>query len=163
MSSLKFVECNADGFWAYDVALGVFLKHLIDIAEERQEDITGGWLKESVAWWRVVACVGDFGLRIDPNWSAVQLSIFTSLAGEACARISRRKSFAATDLEGWSILDGKGIFPRGAREIHTAPIVELGEAIVALVTGVLSPAPRGTVWLYGTPSGRTTIATRERT
>ncbi len=161
MSQTQFVSYNTRGFWAYDVALGVFLKHLIDVAEEQEASVAGTWLTEAISWWRVVACVGDFGLTIDATWSAEQLNTFTRLAKESCARISHQESFTSTDLEGWSILDGKGIFPRGAKEIRTGPIIELGEAIVALVTGVLPNAPRGTAWFFGTPSGRSTIAMRE--
>lgn len=33
MTATQFIEYERDGFWAYDVVLGVFLKHLIDAAE----------------------------------------------------------------------------------------------------------------------------------
>jgi hypothetical protein len=149
------------GFWAYDVALGVFLKHLIDVAEEQEAKAPEIWLTQAIPRWRVVACAGPYQVLINPGWSAEQLNTFTSLAKEACSRIRRRELFTSTELEGWNILDGEGIFPRGDKEIHTGPIVDLGEAIVALVTGVLPAAPRGTAWFFGTPSGRKTIAMRE--
>ena len=37
MSKTKFVTCGNSHFWAYDVALNVFLKHLIDAAETSEE------------------------------------------------------------------------------------------------------------------------------
>jgi hypothetical protein len=33
MSKNKYVAFGDEGFWSYDVALDIFLKHLIDIAE----------------------------------------------------------------------------------------------------------------------------------
>jgi hypothetical protein len=49
------------------------------------------------------------------------------------------------------------IFPRSNKEILTAPIIELGHAIIALVSGSLPRPPKGVAWFYGTPSGRSTI------
>ena len=49
------------------------------------------------------------------------------------------------------------IFPRSATEVPTAPIVELGHAIIALVSGNLPRSPEGEAWFYGTPTGRSTI------
>ena len=63
-------------------------------------------------------------------------------------------------MEAWSILEGEGLFARGAGEVLSGPIVELGEAIVRLIEGELPAAPVGTAWCYGTPSGRCTIAMR---
>jgi len=160
MSQTQFVEYRQRGFWAYDVALGVFLKHLIDVAEGHRLEHDETWLADSVKWWRVVACVNDFGLGLGEEWSASQVDTFVRLAREACVRIGRRQQFPAAEIEAWSILDGKGVFPRGASEVRSGPIVELGEAIVALIEGVLPAAPSGTAWLYGTPEGRGTIAMR---
>jgi hypothetical protein len=160
MSQTQFVEYRQSGFWAYDVALGVFLKHLIDVAEELRLEHERRWLTETVQSWRVVACVNDYGLAIGEEWSAAQIATFLELAREACVRIGRRESFAATEMEAWSVLEGRGVFARGASEVASGPIVELGEAIVALLEGELPSAPPGAAWLYGTPSGRRTIAMR---
>jgi hypothetical protein len=136
----------------------VFLKHLIDVAEEQQANGTDRWLAEQISIWRVVACVQDYGLTVDEGkWSAEQQSMFIRLAKEACSRIGQRDSFTPQEVESWDVLDGKGISPRGAAEIDTAPIIELGEAIVAVVTGVLPEAPTGTVWFFGAETGRRTI------
>ncbi|HKV95735.1 MAG TPA: hypothetical protein VJW20_24550 [Candidatus Angelobacter sp.] len=50
-----------------------------------------------------------------------------------------------------TILDDIRIFTRGATEVFTAPIVELGRAIIALVRGELPEAPKGQILLYGAP------------
>ena len=158
VSQTKFVRYGQGGFWAYDVALGVFLKHLIDVAEERSVlEPEERWLGEAVQSWRVVVYVNDYGLVLGKAWSAPQIATFVTLAREACARIGRRASFSATEMESWSILDGEGVFARGASEVLSGPILELGEAIVALVEGELPAAPVGTTWCYGAPSGRCTI------
>ena len=109
---------------------------------------------------RVVACVNSYGLAIGEDWSAPQIATFVKLAREACVRIGRRESFSATEMAEWSILEGEGVFARGAGEVQSGPIVELGEAIVSLIEGELPAAPVGTRWFYGTPSGRCTIAMR---
>jgi hypothetical protein len=160
LSQTQFVRYRQSGFWAYDVALGVFLKHLIDVAEEHRLEHEERWLVETVQWWRVVACVNSYGLALGEEWSAPQIATFLGLAREASVRIGRRESFAAAEMEAWSILDGGGVFARGASEVASGPIVELGEAIVALLEGELPSAPPGTTWFYGTPSGRRTLAMR---
>jgi hypothetical protein len=160
VSQTQFVEYRQSGFWAYDVALAIFLKHLIDVAEEQSFEHEETWLGEAVKWWRVVAGVNSYGLAISENWSASQIAVFVRLARDACVRIGRHESFMATEMEAWSILDGRGVFARGASEVLSGPIVELGEAIVALIEGKLPAAPAGEVWLYGTPAGRRTIAMR---
>lgn len=160
MSQNQFIEYRKRGFWAYDVALGVFLKHLIDITEEQSREPEERWLVEAVHWWRIVCCVNSYGLTLGADWSAPQIATFTRLAREACVRIRLRESFLATEMKAWSILEGEGVFARGASEGLAGPIVELGEAIVALIEGKLPAAPAGRIWLYGTPSGRCPIATR---
>lgn len=156
MSQTKFVTYANRGFWAYDVALGVFLKHLIDAADaSHAADAT--WLSSAVSSWRVVACIDGFGLNLNTDWLAVQTEAFVALAEEACAKLTARESIPADEIVGWYLLDDEHIFPRGAKEVHTAPVVELGRAIVALISGRLPKAPKGEAWFYGTPTGRSTI------
>jgi hypothetical protein len=45
--------------------------------------------------------------------------------------------------------------------VLTGPIVELGQAIIALVAGELPEAPDGKIWFYGTPTGRETLDVRK--
>jgi hypothetical protein len=155
VSQKKFVSCGDDGFWAYDVALGVFLKHLIDVA-----DVHGygdlPWLREEVSSWRVAACVPDLGLCLDAVSSA-NVTLFTDLARQACDELSGRDRIAAEEMASWTILEDLKIFPRGAKEVETGPVVELGRAIIELATGRLPPPPDGTLWLYGAPEGLTTL------
>jgi hypothetical protein len=159
MSSTQFVEYRAQGFWAYDVALGVFLKHLID-ASSAHDQGRSKWLAEATAWWRVVACVGDYGLEIDSAWSAEQLGVFVELADDACKQLARADVISAKDVATWRVLENETIFLRGAAELRTAPLIELGRAVIALVQGTLPAPPDGTWWFFGTPEGRSTIRMR---
>lgn len=160
MTQTRFVEYGSRGFWAYDVALGIFLKYLIDAASHREEDPTRPWLADAVAWWRIVACVSDYGLSCDPEWSSDQLATFVELTDEACAQLALREVIEPAEVASWHVLDDQTIFLRNAAQVRTSPIVELGLAIRALVTGSLPDAPPGASWLYGSPDGRKTIAMR---
>jgi hypothetical protein len=165
VSKTKFVEYGDRGprahgvirlgFWAYDVSLNIFLKHLIDAAEASEQANTV-WLSSAISDWRV-ACVPDFTLMLDASWSPGQRQTFLDLAEEACAKLAARESISAEEIVSWPILDDIRIFTRGATEVFTAPIVELGRAIIALVRGELPEAPEGQIWLYGAPKGRMTI------
>jgi len=151
----QFVAHRERGFWAYDVALAVLLKHMIDVAEERRSDVP--WLAGAASAWRVVACVSDYGLTLDPDWSAAQLQAFSEVVEEACGRVSARTSIPAQELATWRLLDDCTVLARGNEDVSTAPIVELGEAIVALSRGALPMPPGETLWFYGVPTGRSTL------
>src|SRR5208282_5292365 len=79
------------------------------------------------------------------------------LAEDACARLAARESIPAEEIVRWHLLEDLRIFPRGATEVLTAPVVELGRAIIALLSGRLPEAPEGKHWFYGTPTGRETL------
>jgi hypothetical protein len=148
VSQKQFVQNASQGFWAYDVALGVFLKHLVDAAEASdQADLP--WLSNAVPSWRTVACISDYGLTLDEDWSAAQQRTFIALAEEACERLASRESIPAKEIVAWLLLDDLRIFPRGATEVYTEPVVELGRAVIALISGTLPEPPIGTVWFYG--------------
>jgi hypothetical protein len=138
--------------------VGVFLKHLIDAAQASGEANTP-WLSEGVASWRVWAVVSDYGLTLDGRWSAEQRKTFTALAEEACAALATRDSIPEKEITSWSFVDDLRIHPRGANEVLTAPVIELGRAIIALLSGELPEAPKGEAWFFGTSTGRSTIRT----
>jgi hypothetical protein len=164
VSKTKFVEYGdlnrplgdlPHGFWVYDVGLDIFLKYLIDAAQASEQANTA-WLSSAISEWRL-ACIPDYGLTLDASWSSEQRQTFCVLAEDACARLEARESIPAEEIVSWPILDDLRIFTRGADEVFTAPIVELGRAIIALVSGQLPEAPEGQIWLYGAPEGRMTI------
>ncbi len=155
VSQTKFIEYGEQGFWAYDVAQNIFLKHLIDAAEASDQAQTD-WLSDAISDWRV-SCVPDYGLTLETSWTSAQKQTFVDLASDACARLATRESIPAGEIAFWPILDDLRLDPRGTTAVFTAPIVELGHAIIALVLGELPNAPEGETWLYGTPEGRQTI------
>ena len=83
--------------------------------------------------------------------------MFVKLLDQACRSLTERESINADEVESWTILDDLHLSSRGAPKVFTAPVVELGRAIIALVEGTLPAPPSGTAWFYGVPQGRTTI------
>jgi hypothetical protein len=158
MSKTQYVSYDGRGFWAYDVALGILLKHMIDVAELRSQAADVAWLAEAAAQWRVVACLGGsaYGLEIDETWPVERRDIFTALVTEACGALANRESIRADEVAAWPILGGEGLHARGAQRIATGPIIELGKALVDLVNGSLPTPPEVFCWLFGLPEGRTT-------
>ena len=155
MSWKKHVNFAGRGFWVYEVALGVFLKYLIDAAEACDQAKTP-WLTERISDWRVSACIGDLALSLDDEWSAAQRGTFIALAEEACSMLSKRASIPAEEMMAWRVLDGEGISTRGETEVPTAPVIELGRALISLVSGEFPEEPDGHWFIYSL-SGRGTI------
>jgi len=136
VTATKWIEFESRHFWAYDVAAGVFLKHLIDEAEASGQADTP-WLSKAVSSWRVQAVITEFGLTLDEEWSTAQRQIFINLAEQACKKLATRDSIPAEEIVAWTLMDQLRILPRGAKEVRTAPVIELGRAIIALVSGDL--------------------------
>ena len=156
MTMTKYIRFQGRGFWAYDVAAGVFLKYLIDAAEATSQADTP-FLAKAVADWRVQAATTEFGLTLAESWTETQRRNFVTFAEEACAKLATRESIPAEEIANWQLTGNLRIFPRTATEVRTGPVIELGCAIIALVKGDLPRAPKGEAWFYGTPQGRSTI------
>jgi hypothetical protein len=157
MSKTLFIEYGGDGFWAYDVAIGIFLKHLIDCA--RSGNYEGkGWLPECVECWRVNAVLTDCGIRLNEDWTQEQLQTIHRIIDCACRTLAASQSISAMEMESWDIVDGQGINARGNAQFPTEPVVELGQAVQALLRGTLPRPPDGEWWFYGGQGGRSTIA-----
>ena len=155
MTATKGIEFEGRFFWAYDVAAGVFLKHLIDEAEA-SEHADEPWLSKAVTSWRLQAAITEFGFTLEEEWSSAQRAIFIELAEAVCKKLETRDSIPAREIASWPMTAKLRIYPRSATEVLTAPIIELGHAIIALVSGNLPPSPKGEAWFYGTPTGRST-------
>ena len=156
VSQTKPITYATNGFWAYDVAVGVFLKYLIDAAQKSTE-AHSAWLSEAVSEWQVQAVVSDFLLSLDSGWSTEQEQLFIDLAEEACTALAARDSIPADEIVNWQFVDDQYIDIRGAKEVFTAPVAELGRALVALIRGTLPKPPKGEAWFFGRPEGRSTI------
>lgn len=156
MSQTQSVTYKRRGFGAYDVAVGVFLKYLIDAAEAGGE-ANASWLSETTSQWRVWAVVGECGFPLDERWSAEQQKTFINLVEKTCASLATRNAIPAQEIVSWPFVDNMRIDPRGAKEVLTAPVVELGRAIIALLRDELPEAAEGEAWFFGAPTGRSTI------
>jgi hypothetical protein len=88
---------------------------------------------------------------------ALLFQTFIALVEQACAAVGARNSIPAEEVVRWTFVGDLRISPRGAKEVLTAPVVELGRAMIALLLGELPEAPKGEAWFYGTPDGRSTI------
>jgi hypothetical protein len=147
VGKLSTVNYGDQWFWAYDVSLGVFLKYLIDVAQ-RSPQANEPWLSELVRGWRLSACITDVGLYLENDWTPEQRRCFVEWAYESCNLIGQRSAIPAAEMLAWRVLDDEGIFPRSTTEVPTAPIVELGKAIIRLISGD-RPGPIGKDWIYG--------------
>ena len=158
MSRTSFIRYGEDGFWAYDVALGILLKHLIDVAEPLcAEDI---WLRGRVDFWRVVA-IPETDYRLDlSGWSDRDPGILRRLLEVSIVALEEKGSISSDEASAWDILDGEGVFLRGASEFPVKPVIELARAMIALLDGALDPSPMGMWWFYGLERGRDTIRRR---
>jgi hypothetical protein len=161
MSKTLYVDFRGQGFWAFDAVSGIFLKHLIDVAEQRIADQNEPWLADAVDHWRFNAICGDCGLILDENWSAEQVRSVRELATAACALLSQRREISAEEMSSWSLLDGEGVFPRGYASITTESAMRLGRAIIQILDGSLPDAPRGTWWFFGTEDAPRTLTNRQ--
>jgi hypothetical protein len=155
-----FIRYRSEGFWAYDVGVGVFLKHLIDCAGKHAQAEDAAWLRDCIDRWRFNAVISDAGLYLDEAWSGDQIQTVVRLMDEACVALGRRIQIPADEMQAWDLLEGKGVFARGEVEFPTTPAIELGHAIQAILVGRLPPAPPGAWWYYGAPPGRHTIPRR---
>ena len=73
MSKTLFIKFRGNGFWAYDVATGIYLKHLIDAATRRESKENTDWLPACIEAWRTIV-VSDYGLYLDESWRGERAS-----------------------------------------------------------------------------------------
>jgi hypothetical protein len=103
MTATKGIHFEGRFFWAYDVATGVFLKHLIDEAEASGQS-DAPWLSKAVASWRVQAAITELGFTLEEAWSSAQRQTFIELAEGACKKLAARESIPAEEISAghWS-------------------------------------------------------------
>jgi hypothetical protein len=157
MSRTVAIEYRGRAFWAFDVVVGVFAKHLIDVAAPLVSGSHKSWLGEAVAQWRVNAVISDFGFFLDENWSQSQIDVLIELINESCRRLGERDEIPSREIEGWEIFDDLRIFPRGLSTVPTRPVIQLGRGIIAILDGSLPEAPPGTWWFYTVEDSPATI------
>jgi hypothetical protein len=84
--------------------------------------------------------------------SAAQKDAFVGMLETACRQIEERSSFSAAEIESWLILDDLRISPRGSLKVSAGPVVEVGQAIGALMIGHVLEPPSGHELVYGAPT-----------
>src|SRR5262249_7966540 len=131
-------------------------KYLIDAAQASGQ-AKSAWLSQAVSNWRVWAVITELGFTIDEHWSSEQRDTFIALAEQVCAALATRDSIAAEEIVNWHFADDLHLETRGAKNVPTKPVIELGRAIISLVRGELPEAPKGEAWFFGTEAGRSTI------
>ena len=138
-------------FSAYDVALGIWLKHFVELFE--LTDLrTDEWWIEKADWWRVVAAVDPYGIDFDEGWTPELREQFVTLAESVNAKLAERTEIPASEVASWDLGDGLTIWPRCAltESISTAPVIELGVAMIDLVQRILPATPVPGWWFVGT-------------
>lgn len=149
MSKSVAITFRGQGFWAFDVTTKVLLKHLVDVAE-KHEAAYPPWLGEALATWRINMLLADcFGFGLDASWSDVQIDVVVSLLQETCALLEKRQRIPASEIEGWTLLNGDHIFARGLEEVRAKPLISLAGAVILLLKRSLPSPPVGTYWWYG--------------
>jgi hypothetical protein len=159
MSKTTPVEFRGRGFWAFDVSLSILLAELIDVAEALGSDQRPPWLAGALPTLRVHAVVGaDFLFSPDLGLEGGQLDELIGLVAEASRRLRQRRTVTAAEAAQWQVLDDHTVIWRPAAAVETAPIAELGQAIIQLLQGTLPSPPPGTWWYFGLSGGPRTIA-----
>ncbi|MDX6283040.1 MAG: hypothetical protein QOH03_4111 [Kribbellaceae bacterium] len=156
MSRTKPVGFGAGAkFWAYDAALAILLAQVIDNVAALPTTQRPSWWSQYEEELRIQATVSDlyFDLAACPDREE-----FAVLLEQASGQLLNREAVTAEEAAAWTVLGDSAVIFRGPLE--TAPVAELGRALVGLLRGGLAEAPGGSWWFYGAPGGRSTIARR---
>lgn len=135
--------------------LGVFVKYLVDAIEASGQAQTP-FLAEAIRSWRI-APIYDFWPGSGRVMEAAAEANFIDFTEQACAKLTTRELIPEKEIASWPSFGEEHLFPRGAKEVRAAPIIELGHAIIALLRGELPEPPERHWWFYGTPDRRSTI------
>jgi hypothetical protein len=150
MSKTVFIDYRGRYFGAFDVITKVLLKYLIDVAAPLAA--REPWLALAVDRWRVDAELpSEFGFYLDDAWTQEQIDVFCRLLESACQLLHQREAIPAQEIEGWEVLgEDRRQVTRGIPLVPTKPVIMMGQAIIALVLGKLTPPPLGYWWWYTT-------------
>jgi hypothetical protein len=117
------------------------------------------------AWWgdradelRIHATVSDLFFELDGGQGAVAREEFAELLEDAADLLAQRQLLTVEEAASWRVHGDETVIFRGSAAQGTGPAVELGRALSSLLRGPLPAPPPGTMWLYGWPRGRTTLA-----
>jgi hypothetical protein len=154
VSATKYVQYGDRGFWVYDIVLGVFVKHLVDVVEATEHS-RAAFLDAALRHWRLTPFL-DIGVHFEKSWTELQRQNVIAFLEEACDRLGTRDSIPMEEIVNWTFGGDLRLFHRGLMEVRTAPVIELGTAIIALLRDELPQAPEAEAWFF-THTGRSTI------
>lgn len=129
MSATKYVTYGDRGFWAYDIVLGVFVKHLIDAIEAMAGYSHAPFLDKALLHWRLAPFL-DIGFHFEKSWTELQRQNVIAFTEQACARLATRNSIPTEEIVNWSFGGDLRLFHRGLTEVRTAPVIELGRQLL---------------------------------
>src|SRR5258708_7104918 len=89
------------------------------------------------------------GLPLEEEWSSAQRQTFIKLAEAACKKLATRESIPAEEIVSWPLADELRIFPPGAKEILTAPVIERGRAVWLVSSNAVNSDPLGVEYFHG--------------
>jgi hypothetical protein len=144
--------------WVYEAALSLLLAQLIRSVESAPPRSRPVWWAGRVEELRIHATVGDLFFDLDSGLAAADRAEFAILLEEAAAILAERGFFTAEEAANWKVHDDETVIFRGGSVQETGPVAELGRALSMLLRGPLPAPPPGTMWLYGWPPGRSTLA-----
>ena len=160
MSRSLYINFRDNGFWAYDVPSSVFLKYLIDAANDRLALCADQWLSDSIQHWRVSAVISDLSHYTDDEWSQSQIDTVIEMCRTATDVLRSRAEIPAAEIESWPILDDQRIFARGHDPVPCEPVARLGDAFIALLQNKLPTPPERHWWFFTLDDNVDTIAMR---
>jgi hypothetical protein len=167
VSKTVVVECGDQRFWAYDLALGVWIKKALDhvTAHRYQGDPSPG--SAELHDWEHVAVLGSSSIfdLTARSLTAGRRQNFKAIAASVEKWLGLRERLPGPELGAWRLLDGSSVAGADVpavleHGVETAPVIDLSRALVSAVLGVLPPAPPATWWAIGFAGERSTIAMR---
>lgn len=148
MTKTLYVEFRGNGFWAFDVSAAVFLKHLIDVANEHLCSNDDQWLCDAIRHWQITVAAAELAWFADNTWTPEQVATVIQLSKLAIRTILEKGDIPAATVTAWRILESHSIFCRGFDPIPALAVVGLGDAFVDLLQGSLATPPTGHQWFF---------------
>ncbi|MGB2568550.1 hypothetical protein ACPFP2_08895 [Micromonospora citrea] len=144
--------------WAWDVSLSILLAQTVQVGEEAPEPGRAPWLAPTLFELRRHAVLGaDAYFDLDLGLDAAQREQLLEMVAEASRRLRERGPVTRDEATRWRVLGEDTVLWRGADDLDTTPVADLGQALIDLVHGDLPLAPPGTRWCFGVEGGPRTI------
>ena len=101
-------------------------------------------------------------MTLDPDWSGEEVQEVVDLTGEAMAWLTTKGMFEANELNAWILADGMHVDNEVtfAEPLPVRGVLDVAQAVVDLLMGILPKEPDGGWWFVGSDAGRTTIPRR---